>query len=105
MLCPNNYEESIYYNVPVLEAIKSNDFVEQVLKLTPNSQKTVFAAFRGRYDYGPPPLDNALAVERERLLEVKHGFEDKAAKSRLLSRFRVRSAVRRNIDPFLASQN
>jgi hypothetical protein len=55
MLCPNNYQESIYYNVPVLAAIKSKDFVEQVLKLTPNSQETVFAAFRGRYDYGPPP--------------------------------------------------
>jgi hypothetical protein len=91
--------------VPVLAAIKSNDFVEQVLKLTPNSQETVFAAFGGRYEYGPAPLETVLADEREWLREVKHVFEDKAAASRPLSKFRILSAVKRNIDPFLALQN
>jgi hypothetical protein len=103
MLCPNNFELSICYNVPVLAAIPPNDFVGEVLKLDANAQGTVFSAFRCRYE--SRLLERELNDEKQWLQEIKSLFEEKAQEFRPLSKHRILSHVKRSIDPFLGSQN
>jgi hypothetical protein len=103
MICANDFEISIYYNVPVLAAIPANDFVREVLELDANSQRTVFSAFRCRYESGL--LEWELNDEKQWLQEIKSLFEEKAKVFRPLSKHRILSHVKRSIDPFLVAEN
>jgi hypothetical protein len=103
MLCPNDFEHAVYYNVPVLAAIPTSDFVEEVLRLGASSQNTVFAAFRARYETGLLARD--LVEEKKWLQEFKSLFDEKAKNLRPLSRYRILGTVGHNIGPFLVSEN
>jgi hypothetical protein len=70
--------------------------------LAPNSQATVFTAFRARYEGGL--LDGELVDEKQWLGEVKRLFDDKANELQPLSRYRILGSVKYNIEPFLVSE-
>jgi hypothetical protein len=102
-LCVNNVEASLYYNIPVLAAIPVEDFVAVVGDLEPSAQRIAFTTFRGRYDHGLLKTD--LKAEEPWLRAVKRRFEEIAAKSRAMSKFRILSWIGRNVDPFLVIQD
>jgi len=98
-LCINNVEQSPFYNVPVLATINPEKFVDHVLALPPESQRTAFTTFQGRYDGGM--LERELKEEKPWLIAVKAAFEKKAAALRPMSKYRITNRVGHSIDPFL----
>ncbi len=98
-LCVNNYEASIYYNVPVLATIDPEAFADAVLTLTPEAQSSVFTALRVRYDTTISQVE--LADEKSWLAEVKRAFDGRLGGLKPVSRFRLKNLVGRNITPFV----
>ncbi len=95
----NNYEASIYYNVPVLATIDPEAFADAVLTLTPEAQSSVFTALRVRYDTTISQVE--LADEKSWLAEVKRAFDGRLGGLKPVSRFRLKNLVGRNITPFV----
>lgn len=98
-LCVNNFEASIYYNVPVLASIDPTAFADAVLTLTPEAQSSVFTALRVRYD--TTIAQDELADEKSWLAEVKRAFDARLGSLKPLSRFRLKNLVGRNVTPFV----
>lgn len=102
-LCVNSFEDTAFYNVPVLATIPPNEFVDTVLQVNPNSQIQAFSTFKARYEN--QILERELKAEKSWLEEVKRLFEQRAQRLRPMSRHRILSLITRNVDPLLAEQN
>ncbi|NEV79024.1 hypothetical protein DYI24_18470 [Rhodopseudomonas sp. BR0C11] len=100
LLCVNNVEASPYYDVPVLAAIDPVIFAERVLALPADSQRSVFSAFKGRYDTGM--LLRELSDEKPWLEAVKTALDARLATLRPMSKYRLKNRLGHGIDPFLA---
>ncbi len=99
-LCLNNVTSSPFFEIPVLAYVRPQEFVERLLVLSPAAQRSVFVMFRGRYERGE--LVGSLKEEKPWLVKVKQNLESRMASMRPMTRYRMRSLLARNLDPFLA---
>jgi hypothetical protein len=98
-LCLNNVEASPFFDVPVLASINAETFVDEVLRLEPSAQGSVFAMFRGRYDR--LQLEGDLHAEKSWLERVKAAFEARMLALRPMSKDRLKNRIGHSIDPLL----
>lgn len=50
-LCPTNNADNIYASIPILQFLKPEEFVDQLLSIPRGQQLTVFTMFKARYDF------------------------------------------------------
>ena len=103
LLCVNDFEASVYYEVPILATIAPEEFVDQILSLDPRSQQSAFAPFATRYDFGR--LNGRLKNEREWLRTIVDLLNGKAETLPPLSKFRIQNLVARRLTPLIAETN
>ena len=98
-----NNADNIYYNVPILLAVKPADFVAQVMALPPANRRTALIAFSQRYSL----LDRTprLIPEVEWLAKVKDLLDKEVANLPAISKFWLTDVVNRYVaEPLAAAQ-
>jgi hypothetical protein len=91
----NTPDKNLYYRVPVLAAIDADKFVETLLNLHPTSQRTVFRALWGRYEFGG--LERELIGEQPWLAAVQQKILKKTEAMSPIGRYLISNGVRLNI--------
>lgn len=98
-LCLTNSDENIYYKTPILAHIQPKFFLENVFRQNPVSQKTIFSAFKARYQYGD--LNDRLADEKPWLAEIRDLLVAYRKTAAPISRHRIEKFLEWNILPFV----
>jgi hypothetical protein len=99
----SNNPDNIYYDVPILLAVKPADFVAQVMALPPENRRTALIAFSQRYSF----LDHTarLIPEVEWLAKVKDLLDREVAKLPAISKYGLTGTVNRYVaEPLAAAQ-
>ncbi len=91
----NTPDKNLYFRVPVLASIDTDDFVETLLRLHPTWQRTVLRAMWGRYEFGA--LERELISEQPWLEAVQQKLVKKADAMTPVGKYRVLNGVRLNI--------
>lgn len=90
---------SAFYNVPILAAIKPDEFVDAWLSLHPQDQHTVAVALKGRYDDGL--LTRELREEKPWAEQVRALLLVHLRQMSPISRYRIQQNLAYSLDPVL----
>lgn len=103
MVCLNNVQTSLYYDIPILKNIDPTEFVETFVSLNGLGQVDVSSALKDRYSHGR--LEGELSDERQWLSSVVDELKARVDKMRPGSRDRVAGLLRRDLEPVLLTSN
>jgi hypothetical protein len=98
-LCGNDAPDNLYVRIPLLASTEPEEFARLVLDQPSNSQRIIFMAFNGRYEYGQ--LQNDLSPERAWLEKVRCKLIELSKSLPLIGQERLRKNIEWNIDPAL----
>jgi hypothetical protein len=98
-VCLTNSEDNLYYNIPILSAIKPDAFVSSVLQQSPSHQWVILKAFKLRYEHDD--LKGRLAPEHPWLALVSKKLLQKAKRMPPKSKYQLTRCVELFIAPFL----
>lgn len=96
-----NSEDNIYWQVPILAFIDPNDFVDELLRLSPPLQRSALTAVKARYEHAR--LDRELEKERPWLESVAVKLEGEASHMSPIGKLRMNKFVRWYIKEALES--
>jgi hypothetical protein len=99
MIFVNAFEDSPYWDVPVLSYVSVDEFVSTLLQLGPDSQSSTIAALKLRYERGG--LEHQLKEELPWLEKLFVALRSKSETLRPASRFRINSRLNQYIAPYL----
>jgi hypothetical protein len=100
-LFPNAHSIAKYFNIPILSHIDADAFVNVVLGLAPENQILVLRTFKYRYETGM--LQRELNEEISWLKQVRERFVQRATSLKPISRYRILTLVKSNIDPYICT--
>lgn len=86
-----NSEDNIYWRVPILAFIDPEDFVDELLGLSPSLQRSALMAVKARYEHAS--LDGELKKEKPWLETVAVKLEDKASRMLPITELRLNKFV------------
>lgn len=98
-LCATGSSDSIYSRIPILASIDPESFVDLVLEQSPDKQRVIMMAFKGRYECGG--LERDLTSEAPWLRNVRETLLAKSASMCELGKHRIDRFVHWYVDPFL----
>jgi hypothetical protein len=100
MICVNSDGPSPYYNIPILSAIKPQDFVDSLLNIEAEAQRTALSAFEGRYQ--AVSITKELSKEGPWIKKVSKLIRREIPNLRVMSKHRLEVLLNRYIDPIIA---
>jgi len=99
MIFVNAFEDSPYWDVPVLSYVPVDKFVSTLLQLSPESQSSTIVALKLRYERGG--VEHQLKEELSWLEKLFTALRSKSETLRPTSRFRINSRLDQYIVPYL----